>query len=124
MAVGPWGEVLAVREEDGEGVVLAELDAARTRGVRAQSRRWSTASCLAASVRRGRIGLPCRRIGSSVRTNDNGGLRPCRRTSGSAFCVDRAWPEDGAAPALMPGYQKSRGRRTALGPVEPGFLAG
>ena len=39
MAVGPWGEVLAVREEDGEGMVLAELDAARTRGVRAQSRR-------------------------------------------------------------------------------------
>ena len=36
MAVGPWGEVLAVREEDGEGVVLAELDAARTREVRAQ----------------------------------------------------------------------------------------
>ena len=50
MAVGPWGEVLAVREEDGEGMVLAELDAARTRGVRAQSRRWSTASGMSAGA--------------------------------------------------------------------------
>ena len=30
--------------------------------------------------------------------------------------LDCAWPEGGAAPALMPGYQKSLGRRTALGP--------
>ncbi len=36
MAVGPWGEVLAVREAEGEGVVLAELDAGRTAQVRAQ----------------------------------------------------------------------------------------
>ncbi len=36
MAVGPWGEVLAVREPDGEGVVLAEIDAARLAQVRAQ----------------------------------------------------------------------------------------
>jgi hypothetical protein len=36
------------------------------------------------------------------------------------FC--RAWPEGGAAPALMLEYQKSRGRRTALGPVEPVVL--
>ena len=36
MAVGPWGEVLAVREADGEGVVLAELDAGRIAQVRAQ----------------------------------------------------------------------------------------
>jgi nitrilase len=34
MAVGPWGEVLAVREEDGAGVVLAELDAQRLLEVR------------------------------------------------------------------------------------------
>ena len=26
MAVGPWGEVIAVREDDGEGVVLADID--------------------------------------------------------------------------------------------------
>ena len=36
MAVGPWGEVLAVRDQDGEGVVLAEIDAARSAQVRAQ----------------------------------------------------------------------------------------
>ncbi len=36
MAVGPWGEVLAVREADGEGMVLAELDAGRIAQVRAQ----------------------------------------------------------------------------------------
>ena len=36
MAVGPWGEVLAVREAEGEGVVLAELDAGRIAQVRAQ----------------------------------------------------------------------------------------
>ncbi len=35
LIVDPWGEVLAVREE-GEGVVLAELDAQRLAGVRAQ----------------------------------------------------------------------------------------
>lgn len=35
MIVDPWGEVLAVRSE-GEGVVLAELDAARIAEVRAQ----------------------------------------------------------------------------------------
>lgn len=33
MIVGPWGEVLAVREE-GEGMVLAEIDAERLRDVR------------------------------------------------------------------------------------------
>ena len=36
MAVGPWGEVIAVREADGEGVVLAELDAGRIAEVRSQ----------------------------------------------------------------------------------------
>ena len=36
MAVGPWGEVLAVREQDGEGLVLAEIDAKRQADVRAQ----------------------------------------------------------------------------------------
>lgn len=36
LAVGPWGEVLAVREADGEGVVLATLDAARLAQVRTQ----------------------------------------------------------------------------------------
>ena len=36
LAVGPWGEILALREEEGEGVVLAELDAARLAQVRAQ----------------------------------------------------------------------------------------
>ena len=36
LAAGPWGEILAVREEEGEGVVLAELDAARLAEVRAQ----------------------------------------------------------------------------------------
>ncbi len=51
MAVGPWGEVLAVREEDGEGMVLAELDAARTRGVLARNcRRWRTASGMSAGA--------------------------------------------------------------------------
>jgi hypothetical protein len=32
--------------------------------------------------------------------------------------VVRAWPEGGAAPALMLEYQKSHGRPTALRPVE------
>ena len=36
MAVGPWGEVMAVHEQDGEGVVLASLDAKRLSRVRAQ----------------------------------------------------------------------------------------
>ncbi len=36
MAVGPWGEVLSVREAEGEGMVLAELDAGRIAQVRAQ----------------------------------------------------------------------------------------
>ena len=36
MAVGPWGEVLAVRDAEGAGVVLAELDAARQASVRTQ----------------------------------------------------------------------------------------
>ena len=35
MAVGPWGDVLAVQAED-EGVVMASLDAARMAQVRAQ----------------------------------------------------------------------------------------
>jgi predicted amidohydrolase len=35
LAVGPWGEVLAVQAE-GEGVVLAELDRARASEVRTQ----------------------------------------------------------------------------------------
>jgi len=34
MIVGPWGEVLAVREADGEGVVLADIDHAATASVR------------------------------------------------------------------------------------------
>ena len=36
MVVDPWGKVLAVREQEGEGVVLAELDAARLAQVRTQ----------------------------------------------------------------------------------------
>lgn len=36
LAVGPWGELLAVRQDDGEGVVLATLDAERIAQVRAQ----------------------------------------------------------------------------------------
>jgi nitrilase len=35
MIVGPWGEVLACRDE-GEGVVLAQMDAARLAQVRQQ----------------------------------------------------------------------------------------
>jgi nitrilase len=35
MIVGPWGEVLGVRDE-GEGVVLATLDPARIGAVREQ----------------------------------------------------------------------------------------
>jgi nitrilase len=35
MVVDPWGEVLAVRDE-GEGVVMAEIDPARMRSVRQQ----------------------------------------------------------------------------------------
>jgi nitrilase len=35
MIVDPWGEVLALRAE-GEGVVVAELDGARTAAVRAR----------------------------------------------------------------------------------------
>jgi nitrilase len=34
MIVDPWGEVLACRDDEGEGVVLAELDAARIAEVR------------------------------------------------------------------------------------------
>jgi nitrilase len=34
MIVDPWGEILALRPE-GEGVVLAEMDTARVREVRA-----------------------------------------------------------------------------------------
>ncbi len=36
MAIGPWGEVLAVRQEDGAGVVLAELDAVQQHTLRTQ----------------------------------------------------------------------------------------
>ncbi|HWH73157.1 MAG TPA: carbon-nitrogen hydrolase family protein [Methylibium sp.] len=36
LAVGPWGEVLAVRTEDGEGVIVAELSAERLQQVRTQ----------------------------------------------------------------------------------------
>ncbi|HEU4460432.1 MAG TPA: carbon-nitrogen hydrolase family protein [Methylibium sp.] len=36
LAVGPWGELMAVRAEDGPGVVVAELDAARLQAVRTQ----------------------------------------------------------------------------------------
>ncbi|MDE2604296.1 MAG: carbon-nitrogen hydrolase family protein [Burkholderiales bacterium] len=36
MVVDPWGAVLAVRPEDGPGVVLAEIDAGRLAQVRAQ----------------------------------------------------------------------------------------
>lgn len=36
LAVGPWGEVLACRREDGSGVVLAELSRARQTQVRTQ----------------------------------------------------------------------------------------
>jgi len=36
MVVDPWGEVIAQRSEEGAGVVLAELDAARIAQVRTQ----------------------------------------------------------------------------------------
>jgi nitrilase len=36
LAIGPWGEVLAVGGEEGEAVVIAELDAARIAQVRTQ----------------------------------------------------------------------------------------
>jgi nitrilase len=36
LVADPWGEVLARRDEDGEGVVVAELDAARMAGWRRQ----------------------------------------------------------------------------------------
>ncbi|MEO6363607.1 MAG: carbon-nitrogen hydrolase family protein [Caldimonas sp.] len=36
LIVDPWGEVVALRRDDGEGVVLAELDAVRIASVRAQ----------------------------------------------------------------------------------------
>jgi nitrilase len=36
MIVDPWGEVLGCREADGEGIVLADLDAARREAVRTQ----------------------------------------------------------------------------------------
>ncbi len=36
MVVDPWGQVVAVREEPGAGVVLADIDAARLAQVRAQ----------------------------------------------------------------------------------------
>jgi nitrilase len=36
MAVGPWGEVLAVRADEGAGVVWAGLEPARVERVRAQ----------------------------------------------------------------------------------------
>ncbi|MBL8289318.1 MAG: carbon-nitrogen hydrolase family protein [Rubrivivax sp.] len=36
IVVDPWGEVLACRREEGEGVVLAEIDAARLAAVRRQ----------------------------------------------------------------------------------------
>lgn len=36
MVVDPWGEVVAVRDADGEGVVVADLDPARTAQVRQQ----------------------------------------------------------------------------------------
>ncbi|MDB5897530.1 MAG: Nitrilase/cyanide hydratase and apolipoprotein N-acyltransferase [Ramlibacter sp.] len=36
MVVDPWGEVLAQRQEDGAGVVIADMDMARLRQVRSQ----------------------------------------------------------------------------------------
>jgi nitrilase len=36
VVVDPWGEVLAVREQEGAGVVLAELDADRLVQLRRQ----------------------------------------------------------------------------------------
>ncbi|MBC7942799.1 MAG: carbon-nitrogen hydrolase family protein, partial [Chitinophagaceae bacterium] len=36
MVVDPWGEVLAVRQDEGEGVLLAEVDTARIAEVRKQ----------------------------------------------------------------------------------------
>jgi nitrilase len=34
MIVDPWGEVIAARAEDGEGVVLAEIDTERMHEMR------------------------------------------------------------------------------------------
>jgi nitrilase len=36
MVIDPWGDVLAVRKEEGAGVVLTDLDAARLAQVRTQ----------------------------------------------------------------------------------------
>ena len=36
LVVDPWGEIVAIRREEGEGVVVAELDAARIASVRIQ----------------------------------------------------------------------------------------
>jgi deaminated glutathione amidase len=36
MVVDPWGSVLAVRAEEGSGIVLADLDAARLGELRTQ----------------------------------------------------------------------------------------
>jgi nitrilase len=36
LAIDPWGQVLAVRDEEGEGLTIAELDVARLAQVRAQ----------------------------------------------------------------------------------------
>lgn len=36
LVVDPWGEIVAIRREEGEGVVVAELDAARMASVRMQ----------------------------------------------------------------------------------------
>ena len=36
LIVDPWGEIVAIRREEGEGVVVAELDAARMASVRMQ----------------------------------------------------------------------------------------
>jgi nitrilase len=36
LIVDPWGELLGVREDDGEGVVIASLDRARLAAVREQ----------------------------------------------------------------------------------------
>ena len=72
MVVDPWGEVLAVREE-GEGVVIAELDPARI-GAGAAATAGAGAP---AAVGRSRAALSGRRTSSAAPASRFTGGRPC-----------------------------------------------
>ena len=83
------------------------------------AQRLMKASMRAGSVTRAMIGWGGR---SELPRNSqrHGGLQTGRLPKLRVrFLSGSRLPEDGAAPALMPGYQKSRGRRTVLGPLEP-----